>query len=521
VLPALFWEERRMAEAASVARKLRALTSEAESALQRTRLAGDAAAAAGAAAGAVGAGAGAAAAGGERTAAAGFFPSPSVLSMGGSGGGSAMVAPRGSLEYCTRRLAEYCAWLEGRVVARFDRAFEDDNLRLMAECARIMAAFEMETVVVQRYISLLPAFQTPLDSLPWLREPAVAADDAVVAERLRPLSRLYGTLGETVEIEAARMSSVFPSPRAALQLLATRVFQDRVRLALDRLLEDTAEDAFSRSTSFSSAADELLELEQEGSEGSEGEGLMGRGRRVSNSRGDQEEVEKGKRRHGGEDKDDEDDDDEDEDEDYNSSGSGSYDDEGTDDGGGSEVEDGSSQGAAAADARRRQRRQRQRRREQQQRRLRSTAPSKAIHAAASGGGGGGGGGGYPRRHSHSSYEGGRRGGGGRGGGRGGGGDGDVYGSGRDDGDDGGGGPSVLALHLYLRLLAGAYDKTRELAERVSSACSGCVSVAPLLSAAFERALQLYPAPELQWLDLMAERELAPEFESPDPARRPP
>ncbi len=53
----------------------------------------------------------------------------------------------------------------------------------------------------QRYIGLLPAFQSSLDALPWVREPAVSADDAAVAERLRPLSRLFSTLGETVEME--------------------------------------------------------------------------------------------------------------------------------------------------------------------------------------------------------------------------------------------------------------------------------------------------------------------------------
>lgn len=53
----------------------------------------------------------------------------------------------------------------------------------------------------QRYIGLLPAFQSSLDALPWVREPAVTADDAAVAERLRPLSRLFSTLGETVEME--------------------------------------------------------------------------------------------------------------------------------------------------------------------------------------------------------------------------------------------------------------------------------------------------------------------------------
>ncbi|KXZ53135.1 hypothetical protein GPECTOR_7g1026 [Gonium pectorale] len=202
-LPGLFWEERKMAEAASTVRKLRALTSEAESARQRNRLAGAAAAAA------------------------------DEQDAGGAAGGGSGRVVEGSLEHCTRRLGQYCAWLERRVLARFDAAVESDNLRRLGECARVLAALDKEEVAVQRYITLLPAFQSSLDSLPWLREPAITADDAVVAERLRPLERLFGTLAETVEVEALRMSSVFPNPAAALQLLAARVFGDRVARALE------------------------------------------------------------------------------------------------------------------------------------------------------------------------------------------------------------------------------------------------------------------------------------------------
>ncbi len=76
-----------------VARKLRALTSEVESARQRSRLAGEG--------------------GGARP------------GSGGGGGGLDSTPSRrelalqpGSLEYCAHRLERYCVWLEGRVVSR-------------------------------------------------------------------------------------------------------------------------------------------------------------------------------------------------------------------------------------------------------------------------------------------------------------------------------------------------------------------------------------------------------------------
>ncbi|EFJ42539.1 hypothetical protein VOLCADRAFT_97433 [Volvox carteri f. nagariensis] len=436
-LPGLFWEDKKLVEAATIAHKLRALTSEVANAGERNRLAGAAAAAEDAAAAAAGSG----------NAAAAAAPGGSGSSGGGGAAAAATAAERpemepavGSLEYGIRRLGQYCVWLENRVVGRFDQAVEDDNLRVMGECARIMAAFDREKAIIQarslrtslcryvlmfnmclglwrsgpRYISLLPVFQSSVDELTWVREPAVAADDAVVSERLRPLSRLYGTLGDTVAVEAGRMSSIFPDARTALQMLVAKVFGDRVIMALERLLEDTSEDAFSSSTSYSSGRplDELDDVNEEyGSDA--GSGRFSRRRRR-------------RRRRGGR------------------------------------------SGRGVLDLRMRHDRQ-----------------------SGDGGGGGrasGGAGGVGRRR-HS-----------------------------DGGDSAG--PSVLALHLYLRLLAASYVRTRELAEQVDSATSGQVDVSGLVGGVFQQFLKLYPAPELQWLDLMAEKDLAPDFDSGDPLHRP-
>ncbi|GLI61437.1 hypothetical protein VaNZ11_003799, partial [Volvox africanus] len=475
------WDDRKLAEAAGIVHKLRALTAEVESAGERNRLAGAAAAAEDAAA--------------ARAAAGGAAASP-----GASGGGAAPTAGTsspaerrelapalGSLEYGIRRLGQYCVWLENRVVNRFDQAVEEDDVRMMGECARIMAAFDREKAIMQRYISLLPVFQSTADEMAWVREPPVAADDAVVSERLRPLSRLYGTLRDTVTVEAGRMSSIFPNVRTALQMLVTKVFEDRVLMALERLLEDTAEDAFSRSTSYSSGRpmDELHDKNEQ--YGSDGSGHYSDGDDFYDSYAD---------------------DDTDSD----------------DDGGGGGVRD--RRKSAAASKRRSPRRDgapvpaataaaaaatRS-----------STVPSKLPPAqpAAPAPGRGASVPSITIRTGHTSVTNlrlrrSRRASGGAAGSRGR----RASSSGRSDGDSSGG-PSVLALHLYLRLLAASYVRTGELAEQVEAATSGQVDVGGLVDGVFQQFLKLYPVPELQWLDLMAEKDLAPNYESPDPLFRP-
>ncbi|GIL99949.1 hypothetical protein Vretimale_4999 [Volvox reticuliferus] len=57
--------------------------------------------------------------------------------------------------------------------------------------------------------------------------------------------------------------------------------------------------------------------------------------------------------------------------------------------------------------------------------------------------------------------------------------------------------------------------------RVEAATSGQVDVGGLVDSVFQQFLKLYPAPELQWLDLMAEKDLAPNYDSADPLFRPP
>jgi hypothetical protein len=64
-----------------------------------------------------------------------------------------------------------------------------------------MVTFGKERAIVQRYISLLPVFQAPLDDKAWVHGPAVSAEPAVVAERLKPLVRLYGMLEEAAAKE--------------------------------------------------------------------------------------------------------------------------------------------------------------------------------------------------------------------------------------------------------------------------------------------------------------------------------
>lgn len=67
---------------------------------------------------------------------------------------------------------------------------------------------------------MLPVFQSSIEELGWVREPAVAADDAVVSERLRPLSRLYATLGDTVAVEVGEVRAS-QQPQAPLHFPPT------------------------------------------------------------------------------------------------------------------------------------------------------------------------------------------------------------------------------------------------------------------------------------------------------------
>ncbi|KAL6753295.1 hypothetical protein V8C86DRAFT_474698 [Haematococcus lacustris] len=105
----LFWEEKRLLEAATTVRKLTKLTAEANNAQQRSRLVG----------------------------------AEDPASPGGQ------IQEKGSLAYTTWQLATYCAWMEQRVLARFDKALQRDAVKTMAECASVMALFDAERVLMQ------------------------------------------------------------------------------------------------------------------------------------------------------------------------------------------------------------------------------------------------------------------------------------------------------------------------------------------------------------------------------------
>lgn len=61
---------------------------------------------------------------------------------------SSSTAPRGSLEYAVARLQQYCNILENRVVGRFDAALARRSMQDMQECAKIMAEFNREAVLI-------------------------------------------------------------------------------------------------------------------------------------------------------------------------------------------------------------------------------------------------------------------------------------------------------------------------------------------------------------------------------------
>jgi exocyst complex component 5 len=142
-----------------------------------------------------------------------------------------LIVP-GSLEYTVMRLEEYCSWLENRVTTRFDRAAQEKNLGVMAECAHIMAQFDRERALIQRYVASRPVFLEAKED--WFASAALTAEDN--AERLKPLQYLYRELVAAVKEEVGVIQAVFASAKMAMELLMQRIFEERIQVALDRVL---------------------------------------------------------------------------------------------------------------------------------------------------------------------------------------------------------------------------------------------------------------------------------------------
>ncbi|KAM7476461.1 hypothetical protein LguiB_023704 [Lonicera macranthoides] len=145
------------------------------------------------------------------------------------------TASRG-LEIAVANLQEYCNELENRLLSRFDAASQRRELSTMSECAKILSKFNRGTSAMQHYVGLRPMFDVEVmnadtrlvlgdqDSLP------------IPSNVSRGLSSLYKEITDTVRKEAAIITAVFPSPNDVMSILVQRVMEDRVPNLLEKLL---------------------------------------------------------------------------------------------------------------------------------------------------------------------------------------------------------------------------------------------------------------------------------------------
>ncbi|XP_062155726.1 exocyst complex component SEC10b [Alnus glutinosa] len=146
------------------------------------------------------------------------------------------AASRG-LEVAVANLQDYCNELENRLLARFDAASQRRELSSMAECAKILSQFNRGTSAMQHYVATRPMFidveVMNADTRLVLGDQGAQASPSNVA---RGLSSLYKEITDTVRKEAATIMAVFPSPNEVMSILVQRVLEQRVTALLDKLL---------------------------------------------------------------------------------------------------------------------------------------------------------------------------------------------------------------------------------------------------------------------------------------------
>uniref|UniRef100_A0A2P2M2D9 Exocyst complex component SEC10-like n=3 Tax=Rhizophora mucronata TaxID=61149 RepID=A0A2P2M2D9_RHIMU len=146
------------------------------------------------------------------------------------------AASRG-LEVAVANLQDYCNELENRLLARFDAASQRRELSTMAECAKILSQFNRGTSAMQHYVATRPMFidveVMNADTRLVLGDQGSQASPSNVS---RGLSSLYKEITDTVRKEAATIMAVFPSPNDVMSILVQRVLEQRVTALLDKLL---------------------------------------------------------------------------------------------------------------------------------------------------------------------------------------------------------------------------------------------------------------------------------------------
>ncbi|OVA16950.1 Exocyst complex component Sec10-like [Macleaya cordata] len=146
------------------------------------------------------------------------------------------TASRG-LEVAVANLQDYCNELENRLLSRFDAASQRRELSTMAECAKILSQFNRGTSAMNHYVRTRPMFMDVevmnADTRLVLGDQGSQVSPSNVA---RGLSSLYKEITDTVRKEAATIMAVFPSPNDVMAILVQRVLEERVTALLDKLL---------------------------------------------------------------------------------------------------------------------------------------------------------------------------------------------------------------------------------------------------------------------------------------------
>ncbi|KAH1075524.1 hypothetical protein J1N35_027852 [Gossypium stocksii] len=129
------------------------------------------------------------------------------------------TASRG-LEVAVANLQEYCNELENRLLSRFDAASQRRELSTMSECAKILSQFNRGSSAMQHYVATRPMFIDVeimnSDTRLVLGDQGSQASPSNVA---RGLSSLYKEITDTVRKEAATIMAVFPSPNDVMSIL--------------------------------------------------------------------------------------------------------------------------------------------------------------------------------------------------------------------------------------------------------------------------------------------------------------
>ncbi|KAI3829255.1 hypothetical protein L1987_03374 [Smallanthus sonchifolius] len=188
-LPSLFSDDKRVAEAASIAQKLRSLAEEDI---------------------------------GRHGATMQSIPGNASASKG--------------LEVAITNLQEYYNELENKLLFRFDFTSQRRELSNMAECAKILSRFNRGTSAMQHYVGLRPMFDVEV-----MNEDSrlVLGDEDSTPNHVDvnlALSERYRQIIDTVRKESAAIRTVFPCPNDVMSILVQRVMEDRIPNLLEKVL---------------------------------------------------------------------------------------------------------------------------------------------------------------------------------------------------------------------------------------------------------------------------------------------